>query len=65
MQESVNSLQHTAPVAQIALNQSGPVTERQIALVDKNKDLYLTNVKGPNKISSKIGKIFNIKISGS
>lgn len=55
MQESVNILQHTTPILHIALNQVGNMTERQLAFVDKNKDLFLVNVKASNKILSKIG----------
>uniref|UniRef100_A0A4W6C2E8 Intraflagellar transport 80 homolog (Chlamydomonas) n=1 Tax=Lates calcarifer TaxID=8187 RepID=A0A4W6C2E8_LATCA len=32
-------------VVEIALDQCGPSTERKIALVDKNRDLYLTSVR--------------------
>lgn len=56
MQESVNMLQHTAPIIQITLNQAGTVSDRQLAFVDKNKDLFLVTVKTSNKVTSKIGK---------
>lgn len=32
-------------VVEIALDQCGPFTERKIALIDKNRDLYLTSVR--------------------
>ncbi|KAG7215614.1 hypothetical protein INR49_022140 [Caranx melampygus] len=32
-------------VVEIALDQCGPSTERKIALIDKNRDLYLTSVR--------------------
>ena len=30
---------------EIALNNDGPVTERQMAFIDKNRDLYLRTVR--------------------
>ncbi|KAM6961470.1 intraflagellar transport protein 80 homolog [Aplochiton taeniatus] len=38
-------LTHKMEVVQIALDQCGPSNERKIALVDKNRDLYLTSVR--------------------
>ncbi|XP_068173450.1 intraflagellar transport protein 80 homolog [Antennarius striatus] len=35
---------HMLEVAEVALDQCGPSTERKIALIDKNRDLYLTSV---------------------
>ncbi|KAG8001959.1 Intraflagellar transport protein 80-like protein [Nibea albiflora] len=35
-------LTHKLEVVEIALDQCGPSTERKIALIDKNRDLYLT-----------------------
>lgn len=55
MQESTNSLQHHTPITQIALSQAGHSSERQLALVDKNKDLYMVPVRGTQKIFSKLG----------
>jgi hypothetical protein len=37
---------HSGGVVEIALNQAGSPGERQLALVDKNRDLYLTNIRG-------------------
>ncbi|XP_054901538.1 intraflagellar transport protein 80 homolog [Poeciliopsis prolifica] len=37
-------LTHKLEVLEIALDQCGPSTERKIALIDKNRDLYLTSV---------------------
>ncbi|XP_061639072.1 intraflagellar transport protein 80 homolog isoform X2 [Phyllopteryx taeniolatus] len=39
------SLTHKLEVVEIALDQCGPSTERKIALIDKNRDLYLTSVR--------------------
>ncbi|GLV42372.1 Outer segment 5 [Carabus blaptoides fortunei] len=55
MQESTNSMQHHTPITQVALSQAGPSSERQLALVDKNKDLYMASVRGTQKIFSKLG----------
>ncbi|XP_028818647.1 intraflagellar transport protein 80 homolog isoform X2 [Denticeps clupeoides] len=38
-------LTHKLEVVEIALDQSGPASDRKIALVDKNRDLYLTSVR--------------------
>ncbi|KAK2847315.1 hypothetical protein Q5P01_010314 [Channa striata] len=38
-------LTHELEVVEIALDQCGPSTERKIALIDKNRDLYLTSVR--------------------
>nr|XP_057935123.1 intraflagellar transport protein 80 homolog isoform X3 [Doryrhamphus excisus] len=38
-------LTHKMEVVEIALDQCGPSTERKIALIDKNRDLYLTSVR--------------------
>ena len=32
-------------VMEVALDQSGPASERRLAFVDKNRDLYLTQVR--------------------
>uniref|UniRef100_A0A8C4E433 Intraflagellar transport 80 homolog (Chlamydomonas) n=1 Tax=Dicentrarchus labrax TaxID=13489 RepID=A0A8C4E433_DICLA len=38
-------LTHKLEVVEVALDQSGPSNERKIALIDKNRDLYLTSVR--------------------
>ncbi|XP_034085261.1 intraflagellar transport protein 80 homolog isoform X3 [Gymnodraco acuticeps] len=38
-------LTHKLEVVEIALDQSGPSNERKIALIDKNRDLYVTSVR--------------------
>lgn len=45
-------------VVEVALDQCGPSTERKIALIDKNRDLYLTSVRhlGREPKISKIGE---------
>lgn len=43
-------------VVEIGLDQCGPSAERKIALIDKNRDLYLTSVRHLGR-ESKICKI--------
>ncbi|KAM8768934.1 intraflagellar transport protein 80 homolog isoform 2-T4 [Acanthopagrus schlegelii] len=38
-------LTHKLEVVEVALDQCGPSNERKIALIDKNRDLYLTSVR--------------------
>uniref|UniRef100_A0A8C7YCK0 Intraflagellar transport 80 homolog (Chlamydomonas) n=1 Tax=Oryzias sinensis TaxID=183150 RepID=A0A8C7YCK0_9TELE len=40
-----NPLTHKLEVVEIALDQCGPATDRKIALIDKNRDLYLASVR--------------------
>ena len=42
---------------EIALSQCGPASDRQLAIIDKNRDLYLTSVKhiGPAERLFKLG----------
>ncbi|XP_048859543.1 intraflagellar transport protein 80 homolog isoform X3 [Brienomyrus brachyistius] len=48
-------LTHKTEVMAIALDQCGPATDRKIALIDKNKDLYLTSVRRREQAICKIG----------
>lgn len=50
-------LMHKIEVVEIALDQCGPSGERKIAIIDKNRDLYLTSVRhtGRDHNISKIG----------
>ena len=45
-------------VMEIALSQRGPASERQLAIIDKNRDFYLTPIKhiGPALKLVKLGK---------
>ncbi|PSN36206.1 hypothetical protein C0J52_07301 [Blattella germanica] len=43
-------LRHSGGVIEVALNQAGSPSERQLVLVDKNRDLYLTYVRGSSKV---------------
>uniref|UniRef100_A0A6Q2XZP2 Uncharacterized protein n=1 Tax=Esox lucius TaxID=8010 RepID=A0A6Q2XZP2_ESOLU len=42
-------LTHKMEVVEIALDQCGPSSERKIAVIDKNRDLYLTSLRRLNK----------------
>ncbi|CAB1347799.1 unnamed protein product [Coregonus sp. 'balchen'] len=42
-------LTHKMEVVEIALDQCGPSSERKIAVIDKNRDLYLTAVRRHNR----------------
>lgn len=53
---SVTKLTHKMTVSTIALSQSGPINERQIALLDYNRDLYVVTVKDPKPRFMKLGK---------
>jgi intraflagellar transport protein 80 len=46
-------------ISELALDQSGLSNERKIAFVDKNRDLYITNVRiiGNNRKIHKLGRI--------
>ena len=47
-------LHHNLDVLAVSLSHAGPSSQRLLALVDKNHDLYITSVRGPqaNKIIS-------------
>eukprot|EP00795_Rhopilema_esculentum_P016996 gene16996-8500_t len=38
-------IQHSAEVLEIGLNNDGPGTERKLAIIDKNRDLYIRTVR--------------------
>ncbi|XP_062598363.1 intraflagellar transport protein 80 homolog [Saccostrea cucullata] len=50
---------HKLEVMEIALDQCGPATERRLAIIDKNRDLYLTSVRvfGTERKSNKLGNM--------
>ncbi|KAJ9601816.1 hypothetical protein L9F63_000044 [Diploptera punctata] len=43
-------LKHTSGIAEVALNQAGSPSERQLVVVDKNRDIYLTNVRSSMRL---------------
>ncbi|KAL1513318.1 hypothetical protein ABEB36_002740 [Hypothenemus hampei] len=54
--ESTTNIQHTSAIIQIALDTQGSALLRTLALLDKPRDLYLVQVKGVNKIFTKLGR---------
>ncbi|XP_076095976.1 intraflagellar transport protein 80 homolog [Mytilus galloprovincialis] len=50
---------HKLEVMEIALDQCGPATERRLAIVDKNRDLYVTSVRvfGGERKTHKLGNM--------
>ena len=46
-------------VMEVALDTSGSTTERRLAIIDKNRDLYLTQVRvyGSDRKTVKLGNI--------
>lgn len=53
--DSGTIIQHSVPITHICLSQVGSSSDRQLAIVDKNKDLFLVPIRGTNKVFSKIG----------
>ena len=49
-----NPIQHKLDIVRIALNQQGSGADRKIAILDKNKDLYLTKAMQADK-TEKLG----------
>lgn len=55
---AVTKLVHKMTVSNIALSQAGPISERQLALLDYNRDLYVVTVKDPKPKFVKLGKFY-------
>lgn len=54
---NANVIQHAQPILQVALDQCGAAAKRQLAVLDKSKDLYLMSVRGSNKTTfAKLGR---------
>lgn len=53
---TVTKLIHKMTVSSIALSQSGPINERQLALLDYNRDLYVITVKDSKSKFVKLGE---------
>ncbi|XP_047987733.1 intraflagellar transport protein 80 homolog [Leguminivora glycinivorella] len=52
---TVTKLTHKMTVSTIALSQTGPISERQLALLDYNRDLYVATVKDNKPKFVKLG----------
>lgn len=55
MQDTSSTLQHSMAIIQIALDQSGPASDRRVAILDKNRDLFLVQLKTQHKDFQKLG----------
>eukprot|EP00002_Diphylleia_rotans_P010897 TRINITY_DN2155_c0_g1_i7.p1 TRINITY_DN2155_c0_g1~~TRINITY_DN2155_c0_g1_i7.p1 ORF type:complete len:666 (-),score=114.98 TRINITY_DN2155_c0_g1_i7:671-2668(-) len=44
------SIKHTVEVSEIYLEQHGPASERKLAIIDRNRELYLTSITKPNLV---------------
>ncbi|CAG9784087.1 unnamed protein product [Diatraea saccharalis] len=53
---AITKLTHKMTVSTIALSQTGPINERQMALLDYNRDLYVVTVKENKPKFSKLGR---------
>lgn len=49
-------------ILQVALDTCGTASERRLAIIDKNHDLYLTQVRviGGNRKTVKLGRLYYI-----
>jgi hypothetical protein len=60
----VPPIRHGGGVVEIALNQAGSPGERQLVLVDKNRDMYLTYIRGSATLKRlcKLGEFINLAL---
>lgn len=52
-----NTIAHSTEIVEVAINQYGLPTQRKIAFIDKNQDLYISYVQ--KQRTEKIGSIVN------
>lgn len=57
---TVTKLNHKMTVSNLGLSQSGPINERQLALLDYNRDLYVVTVKDSKTKFVKLGTLLLI-----
>ncbi|KAJ8958886.1 hypothetical protein NQ318_019654 [Aromia moschata] len=50
------AVQHSTQVVQLSLDQCGDSSSRNLAVLDKNRDLYLVQLRSSNKTFSKLGR---------
>ncbi|XP_017775258.1 PREDICTED: intraflagellar transport protein 80 homolog [Nicrophorus vespilloides] len=55
MSENVSTIQHAGFIIQLALDQSGTASERRVAVMDKNRDLFMVEVRDGHKTFQKLG----------
>ncbi|CAH2067408.1 unnamed protein product, partial [Iphiclides podalirius] len=46
---NVTKIKHSIAACSVALSQTGPINERQIAIIDRRRDLYVITVKDPKQ----------------
>jgi intraflagellar transport protein 80 len=53
---SETKVEHTQEIMEVYINQYGPSTQRKVAFIDKNHDLYLSSIHKPRptKIASMV-----------
>ncbi|KAL3274989.1 hypothetical protein HHI36_019763 [Cryptolaemus montrouzieri] len=54
--DNTMKLQHTLHISQVSLDQWGIAIYRNVAVLDKARDLYIVSVRSANKIFSKLGR---------
>lgn len=54
-------LMHSVGVCDVALNQGGTASDRMLAIVDRNRDLFLAKVPVRGALQRKIEKLGNVK----
>ncbi|RZC39328.1 intraflagellar transport protein 80 -like [Asbolus verrucosus] len=54
--ESSSTVQHSMQIIHLALDQWGPANSRNLAILDKAKDLYIIPVRNANKTFNKLGR---------
>lgn len=59
---TVTKLVHKMTVSGIALSQSGTINERQLAILDYNRDLYVITVKDSKSKFVKLGELFMLDL---
>nr|CAH7751636.1 unnamed protein product [Callosobruchus chinensis] len=50
------SIQHSIPIIEVSLDQSGDAVGRTMAILDRTRDLHLVQVRSSNKQFSKLGR---------
>ncbi|CAG9859174.1 unnamed protein product [Phyllotreta striolata] len=48
--------QHNTPIIQLSMDQWGDPASRNLAILDRTRDLFLINIRSPNKTINKLGR---------
>lgn len=57
MTDTPVNIQHNLPIIQISLDQAGAPARRNLAILNRNRDLYIVQVRSQYKNFLKLGKI--------